>query len=91
MDYAAAVLPDTPDGAVWEQGLDPHTVTAYLSPNNGKPYGLMANGPGVPPTYLARIDLDALLAAPRTAGTHTVEPSYDLIAHGILVYIKTTP
>jgi hypothetical protein len=86
-DYAAAALPNTPDGNVWAQGWDPHTITAYVSPNNSKAYGVMANGSGVPPTYLALIDLQALLSAPRLTGTHTVDPTYDLIAHGVVVYI----
>ena len=89
VDYAAAVLPNTPDGNTFEQGLDPHTVTAYLSPNSGDSFGLMANGCAVPPTYLAVIDLNKLLAAPRTAGTHTVDPSYDLIANGVVAYVAT--
>ena len=52
-------------------GLDPHTVTAYTSGNDGKAYGVMASG-GPPPTALAVLDLAAILAAPRNAGTHTV-------------------
>jgi hypothetical protein len=32
VDYAAAVIPNTPDGGVFQAGLDPHTVTAYTSP-----------------------------------------------------------
>jgi hypothetical protein len=87
VDYAAAVLPNTPDGNVFEQGLDPHTVTAYLSPNSGDSFGLMANGCGVPPTFMAVIDLNKLLAAPRLSGTHTVDPSYDLILNGVVSYV----
>ena len=87
VDYAGALLPNTPDGNVWSAGQDPHTVTSYISPNTGNAYGLLANSP--PPTWLAVIDLQALLNAPRTAGTHRVSPSYDLIAHGVVTYIKT--
>lgn len=89
VDYAAAILPNTPDGLVFEQGLDPHTVTAYLSPNSGKSIGVIANGVGVPPTYLAVIDLQGLLNAPRVLGTHTVDPTYDLILNGIVSYVAT--
>jgi hypothetical protein len=88
VDYAAAVLPNTPDGSVFEQGLDPHTVTAYVSPNGSHDaIGLMANGCGVPPTWMAVIDLNKLQAAPRTGGTHTVDPTYDLILNGVVSYI----
>jgi hypothetical protein len=86
VDYAAAILPNTPDGAPFEQGLDPHTVTAYVSPNSGDAIGLMANGCGVPPNWLAVIDLNKLQAAPRLSGTHTVDPSYDLILNGVVSY-----
>jgi hypothetical protein len=52
-------------------GLDPHTVTAYTSGNDGKAYGVMASG-GPPPSALAVLDLAAILAAPRNSGTNTV-------------------
>jgi len=87
LDWAAVALPNTPDGATFEQGLDPHTVTAYVSPNNGDAIGLMANGYFVPPTWLAYIDLTKLLAAPRTSGTHYVDPSVNLETSGILTYV----
>jgi hypothetical protein len=90
VDYAAAVLPALPGGGSFEQGLDPHTVTAYVSPTSGKAFGLMANGYFTAPTYVAVIDMAALLAAPRLSGTHTVDPAYDLIAHGVVVYVPTT-
>jgi len=87
LDWAAVALPATPDGATFEQGLDPHTVTAYVSPNSGDAIGLMANGYFVPPTWLAYIDLTKLLAAPRTSGTHYVDPSVNLETSGILTYV----
>lgn len=87
VDYAAVSLPNTPDGNTFEQGLDPHTVTAYVSPNSGDAIGLMSNGYFTPPTWLAYIDLTKLLAAPRTAGTHYVDPSVNLETSGILTYV----
>jgi hypothetical protein len=87
LDYAAVALPNTPDGNVFQQGLDPHTVTAYVSPNSGDAIGLMSNGPGTPPTWMAVIDLTKLLAAPRTLGTHYVDPSFDLILNGVVSYV----
>jgi hypothetical protein len=86
-DYAAAPLPNTPDGFTFAQGLDPHTVTAYVSPNSGDAVGLISNGVGIQPTWMAVIDLTKLLAAPRTGGTHFVDPTYDLIANGVVSYI----
>ncbi len=52
-------------------GLDPHTISAYTSGNNGRAYGVMASG-GPPPDKLAVLDLAAILAAPRLPGTNTV-------------------
>lgn len=101
-DYAVASLPRTPDGQSWSQGFDPHTITAYVSPNTGRPMAVFANAS--PPTWLALIDLQGLLDAPRKAGvlpnnlaipcpncTHTVDPSYDLLANSVVEYIGTAP
>jgi len=81
VDYAVGIIPG------FSSGLDPHTITAYTSPNNGKAYGLLANSP--PPSQLARVDLQCVLSAPRQAGTHGVDPSYDLVAHGCITFIAT--
>jgi hypothetical protein len=87
VDYAQASLPNTPDGNPFSAGYDPHTTTAYTSPNNGKAYGVIADWYSGYPTYLAVIDLQALLAAPRTSGTNIVDPSVDLVGTGILRYV----
>jgi len=47
-------------------GLDPHTVTAYRSPNTDDATGLVANFPG---DILAWIDLKKMLELPRIEGT----------------------
>jgi hypothetical protein len=99
-DWAGAAVPNTPDGNPFSAGFDPHTITAYTSPNNQKAYGVIADWFTGTPTFLAIIDLQALLAAPRKAGvdaggnscpacTHSVDPSYDLVAHGVIRFIKT--
>lgn len=93
VDYAAAVMPNTPATAAmpyvapFSAGYDPHTITAYTSPNNGKAYGLISDWYSGEPTFLGVVDLQALLNAPRTPGTHTVMPGYDLIANGVVRYI----
>lgn len=99
-DWAGAAVPSTPDGNPFSAGFDPHTITAYTSPNNQKAYGVIADWATGTPSYLAIIDLQALLAAPRLAGvdaggnscstcTHSVDPSYDLVAHGVIRFVKT--
>ncbi len=40
-DYAyVSAMPNTPDGNGFEAGFDPHTVTAYTSPNTNKSYAV---------------------------------------------------
>lgn len=52
-------------------GFDPHTLSAYTSPNDGKSYGVFANWATSPPSiYVA--DLAGILSAPRAADGHTV-------------------
>ena len=71
LDYAVAAIPAPPGTGGWSFGLDPHTITAYTSPNDGKAYGLFANSPA--PSFLARVDLQCVLTAARTTA-HGVTP-----------------
>jgi hypothetical protein len=100
VDYVAVALPASPDGCTYESGLDPHTTTAYTSPNNGKAYGVFADWAVGPSDYLAVVDLAALLAAPRTSGIYpdgtpcascvnVVSPSYDLVGNNIVTWVPT--
>jgi hypothetical protein len=89
VDYAYATLPPTPDGFGFSNGFDPHTTTAYTSPNNGKAYAVLASWATGSPSYLGIVDIKAMLSAPRNAGTHTVDPTYDLLAHGVVRYVIT--
>jgi hypothetical protein len=60
-------------GNSFNNGLDPHTVTAYQSPNTGDAIALLANGDFAVPTMLAVIDLTKMLdptIVPRTPGGH---------------------
>jgi hypothetical protein len=88
VDYVNAVLPTTPDGFGFSAGFDPHTITAYTSPNTNKAYAVIADFALGSPSYLAIVDLAALLAAPRSAA-NVVDPTYDLVAHGIVRYVVT--
>jgi hypothetical protein len=88
VDYAAAVMPPpTLGGVPFSAGFDPHTVTAYTSPNNGRAFGLIADWSTGSPQYVGVIDLQLLLSAPRK-GPHTVDPGYDLIANGVVRYVN---
>jgi hypothetical protein len=91
-DYVVATLPTDPEGYTFQNGYDPHSVTTYTSPNNGKAYAVLADWASGEPDYLAVIDIAALLAAPRVhgaSGVHVVDPTYDLIANGVLHYVQT--
>jgi hypothetical protein len=70
VDWVSFTVPNDPTGAVWSQGDDPHTVTAYVSPNTGKAFGVLGNlslsGTTFGPTFVAIVDLQGLLNAPRT-------------------------
>jgi len=89
VDYVGAYLPATPDSVAFSAGYDPHTITAYTSPNNGKAYGLVADWASSPPSYVAVIDLQALLNATRSGtDAHIVDPSVDLVAAGIVRYVQ---
>lgn len=87
LDWVAANVPAEPTGAAFQFGLDPHTVTAYVSPTSGKAFGLVADGG---PAFLAVIDLQALLSAHRSQ-PHVVDPTIDLVAAGIVRFIPTAP
>jgi len=85
VDYVAATLPNDPGGAAWQMGLDPHTVTAYKSPNTGAALAVMSNDAR---TYLAVVDLQKLLSAARVTGSHSVAATVDLVASGIVSFVS---
>lgn len=89
-DYVSGLMPNTPDGAVFSAGCDPHTLTAYTSPNTGAATGLYVGwtgGCGIP-KWVGVIDLAKAIAATRTAGTHMINPSVNLLTTGIVKYVK---
>jgi hypothetical protein len=74
VDWVAATVPNDPTGMIFQHGFDPHTVTAFTSPTTGRPFAVLSDWPnGSTPTYLVVIDMQALLALPRSApGAHTL-------------------
>lgn len=83
-DWIVASLPNDPTGAFWSMPLDPHGLTGYISPSSGKAIGLIMNRQR---TFLAAVDLQALISAPRT-GPHTVDPTIDLVANGVVRFVQ---
>ncbi len=78
-DWVAFTMPNLASGAPFSMGFDPHTVTAYVSPNSGKAYGVFENGDF---SFLAVVDLQGLLSAPRTG--HVVN---NPLPAGVVTYI----
>ena len=62
-DWVSFIVPNDPSGVPWAQGCNPHPVTAYVSPNSHRAFGVLGNGTF---TFLAVVDLQGLLTAPRT-------------------------
>lgn len=89
VDYAVAQIPGGGACPTFSAGLDPHTVTAYTSPNDGKAYAVFANSP--PPSCVAVVDLAAVLAATRGGSglqAHDVSAA-NLAAAGAIRYVAT--
>lgn len=69
-DWVTCGIDNTPDGNPWSEGDDPHTMTAYQTPNGGDAIGLFGDEGA---SWLARVDLTKLLdpaLVPRDAGGH---------------------
>lgn len=89
LDWVECDMPDDPTPATWTQGNDPHTVTAYQSPNTGDAMAIMANGESNPPTFLALVDLTKMLdttIVPRNAGTNTCATGTNLQTAGVVTF-----
>jgi hypothetical protein len=69
-----AVPPAVSSVGTFSAGTDPHTVTAYTSPNSGKSFAVFAGWTGGgfgTPAVVAVVDLSCVLTAPRS-GLHIV-------------------
>lgn len=90
-DYVGATMP-TPNvtgcASYWSNVGDPHGLALYTDLVNGRPMGLLIDSSK---TCLAIIDLEKLLSAPRVTGSNTVDPSYDLVANGVVKFYGFGP
>jgi len=91
-DYIACTIPSTPDKLSFETGDDPHTTTAYASPNSGDAIALVANSK--PPTWVAVIDMTKVLntsIVPRIkngfTGKDTCDPTVNLETAGVVKFV----
>jgi hypothetical protein len=83
-DWVEALVPNTPSGP-WSNTFDPHGVTSYVSPSSGNPMGVLLTANR---TFVAVVDINALLAAPRVPGSHVISPGFNLVSHGVLRFVK---
>jgi hypothetical protein len=85
-DWVNAQMPSDPDRAQWVGWGEPNGIATYVSPNTGKPIGVLMNNPagGGGSTYLALIDMEALLNAPRDNAHQIFTP----IASPIVTFVK---
>jgi len=83
-DWAFVHFPNTPDGAVFSSGVDPHQAAVFNDPVNCPDCALAVNANT---SWLAVVDLNKLIHAPRDpSDSHSIDPAYDLIAHNVLAY-----
>jgi hypothetical protein len=89
VDWVVGVMPNTPDGRPFSAGFDPHTITAYTSPNTGKAIGLYSDWTGGTPKFIGVIDMAAALATTRAAApnNHQIAAGVNLITSGIVSYV----
>jgi hypothetical protein len=99
VDWVSVLMPNDPSGAAWNNPGDAHGVTAAILPyaitssgvtsGTAHGFGLMMNDAR---TFVAVVDLDALIAAPRVAplgyrGHRTLQPTYDLVANNVVSFV----
>ena len=61
VDYAVAAIPDSTACGGFVAGFDPHTITAYTSPNTGDSYAVFAGYNGGVPICLAVVDMSTVI------------------------------
>ena len=73
VNWLAATVPDDPSGNPYANTIEPHPVGAYASPATGKQYAVLPDYDGTLPSFLVIINLQALMALPRSSpGAHTL-------------------
>jgi len=83
-DWVEAGMPNPPSDT-WSNSFDPHGVTTFTSPSSGKPFGVLLNADR---NFVAVVDINALLAAPRVAGTHNIRPGFNLVTNNVVRFVS---
>jgi hypothetical protein len=88
-DHVVAVVPATPTGSPWYGAGDPHGIAVFTLPGSSTPYGLLMNDSR---RWLAVVDLQALLKAPRNAtDANSIAPGHDLVTTGVVTFYPIPP
>jgi hypothetical protein len=93
-DWVQVQMPNDPSGKPWLNWHQPSGLGSYTSPNSGKALGAVmnfgqdANNNPIGPTYVAIVDLNALLSAPRDASNHVLSSSVNLVTSGIVRFVR---
>jgi hypothetical protein len=91
LDYAVAAIPYSSACGNFTAGYDPHTVTAYTSPNDGNSYAVFAGYSGGVPVCVAKVNMTTVInptATPRGGsgyGSHDIAPA-NLPASAVTFY-----
>ena len=72
--YVSCNIPNDQYGNPFSAGYDPHTITAYVSPNDGQVYGVLADWYYGSPSALVVVNMQALLGHTYPA-TNTCDPA----------------
>jgi hypothetical protein len=80
VDYVVGQIPSNAAcGGTFSAGFDPHTVTAYTSPNDGNSYAVFAGYSGSNPTCLAKVNMTQLITTATRGGAgyqaHDITPA----------------
>jgi len=87
-DYVFAPVPQTPDGMPWTSSGDPHgiAIMATSAQASTGSFGVLED---FSRTYIALVDLKALLAQKRSAAdAQLVDSSVDLVASGVVTFFS---
>jgi hypothetical protein len=88
VDYVVSQIPYSGACGTFNAGYDPHTMTAYTSPNNGHSYAVFAGYSEGVPNCLAVIDMTTAMTATRGGGGYG---AHDVSAANIAASVTYFP
>jgi hypothetical protein len=94
-DWVNALMPNDPNGVVWNGWHQPSGLATYVSPATGHVMGVLMNNPvaNTGSTFLAIVDMDNLLNPavtlrdPSPGNEHKVDSSVNLVTSGLVRFV----